>query len=156
MRPEFLRTLQSRSGAIQASWERLLRLESISSPLAHPDALVHLIPTTLIFIFAAVAKAPGRALTLREARAVRWPYCPCARNPYLAYFTAGEQALLEAMVLLQAERPAEERHLAELAELVHVVREVGHAEIENFCGVCVLKSAPGRREAAAAASPLSA
>lgn len=139
MRPEVLHTLRSRSGVIQGCWERLLRLESVSSALAHPDALVHLIPSSLFHVFAEIERYDGGPLSLRSARARPRPPCPCGRNPYLMYFSAGEQALLEAGVLLQAESPSEERRLGELAEIVRAVRAVAHAEIENFCGVCVLK-----------------
>ena len=49
---------------------------------------------------------------------------------------AGEQAFVEAAVLLQAESPPHDRRESDVAEVVRAVRTLARAEIENFCGVC--------------------
>lgn len=141
MRPVVLRAMRSRLASIRVAWECLLRLERVNGPLAHPDALVHLIPTSVHQILAAAAATREEPLSLREAHGLPTPECACGHNPFLAFFVAGEQAMLEALIMLQAGWPPEERSEGDLAELVRATRHVAHSEIEAFCGVCILKHA---------------
>ena len=82
-------------------------------------------------------------LALQRAHARRRPLsapavCPCGRNPLLAYFAAGKQALVEALVLVQAEHagldPAGRD--AAMAELKFCLHKITRREIEAFCAVC--------------------
>jgi len=86
--------------------------------------------------------------------------CACGRNPLLAYFHAGEQALLEEMILAQvslAGIPPHERETA-VNELRDAVRDFGDAEVEAFCGLCRYRDCPPANAAppasAAAAHPV--
>lgn len=139
MHESFLHDLRARRSELNARWEALLRTERVTTPLANPDALVHLIDWTLDQIFASLRSSTARRRSEPKLAAmdVR-PDCPCGRNPLLAFFLAGEQALLETMVLLQAStnklQPTERD--VELAELHHAIREVSRREIESFCSVC--------------------
>ncbi len=135
MRAHLLDKLRARTVAIQTRWETLLHIEPVSGPLGNPDAMARLIPETLREILAAISATP-RQVTLQQAAANRLPACECGHNPYLSYFVAGEQALVEAFVLLQSEMPASERHESDLAELIQVIRHLGHGEIDTFCGIC--------------------
>ena len=138
-------------------WEALLRAEPVSSPLGHPDALVHLINWTLDEIFTAI----GNPLARHRAGGTRFgadepAHCPCGRNPLLAYFTAGEQAMHEALVLAQAaSAPLDplERD-ASFDELNLVLQHISRREIEAFCGVCQFRVRDGRSECGAALSLL--
>jgi hypothetical protein len=153
MSPELLDLLRARSGSIRDRWEALLRIERVNTPLANPDALVHLIPGTMIEIFKAAAKPPRAPLALTEVRADRLPACECGHNPYLAYFLAGEQALVEALVLLQTELPPAQRTESDVAELIRAIRRLGREEIDAFCGICVHRGCAKKcRHAAACAS----
>lgn len=139
MHESFLHDLRARRPEIHARWEALLRTERVNTPLANPDALVHLIDWTLDQIFTGLRQNGGRRRhESRLAGAEARPECPCGRNPLLAFFLAGEQALLETLVLLQASAsrldPAERDE--ELAELYHVIRGISRREIESFCSVC--------------------
>ena len=87
-----LQELQRRRAEVRRSWEILLRVEPVSSPLANPDALMHMFDQSFDEIVAAAAE-PIR-LEANEAFS-----CPCGRNPLVAYFAAGRQAIHEALVL---------------------------------------------------------
>lgn len=134
--PERLRSLQSRDPAIRNRWEALLRIEPVSGPLANPDALAHLIPQTLEQIFVLLAKPPRAPVSVAAAKACV-PRCECDHNPYLAYFLSAEQALVEAIVLLEAELTAGERRQSDVAEVMLAVRRIARLEIDTFCGACV-------------------
>lgn len=150
MAPDVLEKLQARSPAIRERWETLLRGEPVSGPLANPDAMVHLIPETLERVFAALARKSRAPLSIRAARSVV-PDCECGNNPYRAYFIAGEQALCEAAVLLQAEQPASDRRQSDLAEILYTVRRLARADIDAFCGICVHRGVAAHCRHAAAA-----
>lgn len=122
----------------------LLRGERVNTALAHPDTLTFMIGSTIDELLHALER--GHPPRHRAHRAV----CPCGRNPLLAYFQAGEQALLEEMILAQVSHttiPAPEREKA-VDELRTAVRDFGDAEVEAFCGLCryrecALAHAPG-------------
>uniref|UniRef100_UPI0039C9BDA3 hypothetical protein n=1 Tax=Horticoccus sp. 23ND18S-11 TaxID=3391832 RepID=UPI0039C9BDA3 len=122
----------------------MLRAEPVNSPLGHPDALVHLIDWTLDELFLALTNplARHRAGGTRFAHEEK-PACPCGRNPLLAYFVAGEQAMLEALVLAQAATPGLEplERDASFNELNLVIQQIARREIEAFCGICQFRHA---------------
>lgn len=131
MQAAFMRTLQTRRAEICERWETLLRIERVNTPLANPDTLVFLFDQTLAEVFTA-RSAPPQFVRVE---------CPCGRNPLLAYFLAGEQALLEALILAQAETPAldpAERD-AGVVELRNIVRSIARREIEAFSGICLYR-----------------
>jgi len=139
MQESLLTSLCAQRPAIHARWDTLLRTERVTSPLAYPDALVHLIEWALDQIFAALRDpATRRKAEHAGGRAMARPECPCGRSPLLAFFLAGEQALLEALVLEQAAHlpiDAHERDHA-LNELYYVLRTMARREVDAFCSVC--------------------
>lgn len=150
MQELWVHALEARRGDVRVRWEDLLRTERVNTPLANPDALVHLIDSTLAEIFAALLHPSARRKVVHAAdfSAVR-AKCVCGRNPYLTYFVAGEQALLEALVLAQAEGPPLDPEARDSAvqELYGVMRACARREIEAFCSLCQY-----RAEAVAAAT----
>lgn len=138
MEAELLAALRSRREEIRARWAELLRVEPVNTPLAHPDALAHLIDWTLEEIFRGLLHATPRRRHGHGLTGHFRPHCPCGRNPLLAYFAIAEQALQEALILVQAGLA----HLdpigrdSALEELNLVLRHVARREIETFCGVC--------------------
>ena len=137
MQAALLRELHGRRFSMRARWEVLLRAEPVVTPLGLPDTLVHLFDTTLEEIFSVLGAPPGRPND-RYAGYSEQPFCPCGRNPLLAYFTAAEQALREGLILSQAAcAPLDplERD-ASLHELDAVLRRIAKREIEAFCGLC--------------------
>ena len=134
-----IRALSSRRRLIHRRWEDLLRMERAETPLANPEALVHLIDWTLEKIFGRLhgKKAPFSVGLPPRAEALR-AHCSCGRNPFFKHFLAGEQALLEALVLAQKEDPNLDPVLRDsaVAELYLVVNELGRCEVELLCSLC--------------------
>ncbi len=130
MQEAFIRALEERRAPIRARWETFLRIEKVNTPLANPDTLVYLFDQTLNEVFHAL----GERNPVRPA-----PPPPPARdkNPLYAYFLAGEQALLEALILVQAgatgldpkERDADVTHLR------HIMHKIARRDIESLEGV---------------------
>jgi hypothetical protein len=138
MQAELLAALRARRAEIRARWAELLKVEPVNTPLAQPDALAHLIDWTLEEIYRGLLHATPRRRHGNVVPGHFRPDCPCGRNPLLAYFAIAEQALQEALILVQAGLP----HLdplerdAAMEELNLVLRHVARREIETFCGVC--------------------
>jgi len=133
-----VQALACRAPAIRARWADLLRAERASSPLANPEALVHLIDWTLRAVLRRLQARRRRDRPPRP-RIPRAPRCPCGRNPLRAHFAAGEQALQEALVLSQAEGPPQapaERDAA-LQELNRTFRQLAGREMAAFCALCL-------------------
>ena len=141
MQETLIRTLRARRAQIRARWESFLRIERVDTPLGHPDTLVFMFDQTLDQVFEAL-------------RAPAIPPAPVPRSyarsssPLLAYFLAGEQALLEVLVMIQSDLPGldpGERDSA-VTELRNTVRTIATREIELLSGVYVPAPAPsGRR-----------
>lgn len=140
MQEELVCALDARRPEIRGRWRALLRAERATSPLAHPDALVHLVDWTIDEVLGAL-RASRRSTTPSPARskaeALRAD-CACGRNPFLAFFLAGEQAMLEALVLTQAAQPALDPAARDtaVAELWLVLRLVRTREVQAFCSLC--------------------
>ncbi len=139
MQDGLLDGLRVQRSQIRERWAALLHTERANTPLAHPDALVHLLDWTLDEIFRDLAHlASRRRATPQPIGALEHPECPCGRNPLLAYFAAGEQAMREGLVLAQVATPVlspAERD-ASLFEIDLVLHHIARREIEAFCGVC--------------------
>lgn len=131
--------LRRRRADIKREWTILLRAEPVATPLGHPDALAFLVDGTLDEIFSELGKSEPPAAEERPD-----PYdsvrreCACERNPLLAYFLAGERALLEALICAQASRPggAGPAKRTELTELYLVLRRIARREVRAFCSLC--------------------
>ena len=139
MQDELVRALRARRAEIHARWEALLRIEKVNTPLANPDALVFMIDWTLDECFATLRPLHVRRKNGHvDDRGAFKPECPCGRNPLLAYFAAGEQAIEEALILEQASASALDPVQRDEAflELKLTVREIARREIEAFCSVC--------------------
>jgi hypothetical protein len=138
MQASLLHELVSRRFSIRARWEALLRAEPVTTPLGLPDALVHLIDTTLEEIFVALENSGKQSAAHRDDLSSAGPLCPCGRNPYLAYFIAADQAMREALILSQAaSSPLDPvQRDASLDEVNQALKQISRHEVEAFCGVC--------------------
>lgn len=139
MQNDLLQAFAALRPVIRTSWEKLLRMERINSPLANPDTLVHLLDTTLDEIFRDLQAWSPRRHPTRAAD----PQCPCGLNPLLAYFTAGRQALREALILVQAATPELEpaKRDEALVCLDQVFGHISRREIASFCAICQIRPA---------------
>lgn len=129
MKARVIERLETRRPAIKKQWERLLRAEPVSSPLAKPDTLVFMMDDTVAQLVAALRSRSFKSW-LRRSPVLIAPLqarCACGLNPLLAYFATGERALLGVLGELDAES-------------AHLVRLHFHAlaqrEIDALCGVC--------------------
>jgi hypothetical protein len=146
MQDSLVCALRTQRTQIRERWATLLRVEPVGSPLGHPDSLVYLIDWTLDEIFAGVGSPLiGSALAQSFPSGETPAPCACGRNPLLTFFSAGEQAVREGLVLAQvalvALDPVERD--ASLAELNLVLRNIARREIEAFCGVCQFRVREG-------------
>lgn len=139
MQDEVLNVLRQRRGTIRERWAALLRVEPVTTPLANPDTLVYLLDPTLDEIFQRLETAPDVSLEdVSSAELAAQPECECGRNPFIAYFLAGTQAMLEALILAQAEVQALDPvgRDAAVAKFYAVMRALSRREVENLCSVC--------------------
>ncbi len=138
MQESLVNALRFRSPQIRERWATLLHAEPVTTPLANPHALVHLIDWTLNEIFQSLLSHSSRRRFNRRIAATTHGRECCGRNPLLAYFAAGEQAMREALILVQVATPSLDpiERDASLEELNHVLHDVAQHEIEAFCGVC--------------------
>lgn len=123
--------LRERRPQIRARWLELLFVEPVNTPLANPRSLIFLLDETLDAVFAALRRTSSN-------RRLPMPDCPCGRNPYLSYFRAGRQAMLESLVLLQAATPAldpDDRDAA-VTQLNAALARVAYEAIEGFGSLC--------------------
>jgi hypothetical protein len=133
---ELFAQLRARKSAIEHHWRQLLAIEPVSSPLANPEALQYLIPETFDRIMNKADQLTGKPITAEKARA-ELPKCDCGNNPYRAFFIAGEQAVLEAAVMLQAEMNPKVRNVSAATVLLLAVHRIARTEIDTFCAACV-------------------
>lgn len=144
--------MRARRASIHSSWVALLGIEPVATPLAEPQVLVHQFDFTLNRIFEAL-KQPA------EGPCPGAFHCPCGLSPFLAYYRAAEQALLEALVLVHAQQMPESNvaeRAQDVADLKTAVRSIGGEEIALFGSVCRLRKkneSCGRCSLAAAAVP---
>ncbi len=146
--PTVFTALRARCETIDQRWHALLHEQHARQPLARPLGLAFWIPKALQRIFGYLEHAePVDGIgSLQDFG------CSCGTNPYLAFYSAGEQALLEGLTaVLPDGAPAEEEQ--RLRRCVQcALSRLALRDIEQFCRVCVHGSTcahrRGRSEAA--------
>lgn len=152
MHPSFVAELDARRPALKLAWERKLRHEPITSPLANPDTLVLLMNRTLVELREILEKRCADptppASTVRTVRAG----CLCGLNPLLAYFRVAA-SVLPAIMSAGADR-CPELGAAEYAdclqELLAELHTLAQEEIRSFCAMCQTEIARGGKMATGA------
>ena len=139
MQGKIIKALQGRRAQIRARWEALLRIEKVTTPLANPDTLVFGLDHSLDEIFAALRQPPP----LKPETAPTKADDP---SPWRAYFRAGEQALLESLVLLQAEMDSLDPAARDTSfgNLKTVINNLTQREIGAWAGICQQTARPRR------------
>jgi hypothetical protein len=137
--PELITALTARHVRIQQRWRDFLRVEPVASPLGDPKTLVFGIEGYLREIFALLWHPPAD----EEEESAD---CGDGSNPLRGFFVAGEQALLETLVLEQFGRPTLARgdHSRAAAELRRAVRFVAHRELSALAGLCQMAAPTAR------------
>ncbi len=134
MEKSLLRALHDRRVQIRSRWKTLLDIERIHTPLADPATLVFLFDQTLDEILAALAEAT-------DSSAQPKPECHCDCNPMRDYFTALEQALMEALILAQTKQHtlSQAARTAAVDELRTTLRRIAQREIAVYDTLCQQK-----------------
>ncbi len=138
MHDGFLRALQTQRPNLRQRWEALLRAERVSSPMAHPDTLVHLMDWTLDRLLDELNQPHfRRPLENSAARSVGLG-CVCGKNPLLTYFSTAELAIVETLLVDEKDLAnidgVERSH--SLDQLKAALHAVARREIDSFCAVC--------------------
>ena len=147
MHSSFVAELSARRPAIKHAWERKLRIEPITSPLANPDTLVLLMDRTLEELQAAVAAlAQGRSAS--HTRGLR-SGCLCGLNPLLAYFRVGATVLATVASLGAARCPELDAAGFNtcVQETLAEFQGIAQREIRAFCAMCQTELARGGKPA---------
>ena len=139
MYEKIIKALQVRRAQIRARWEALLRIEKVTTPLANPDTLVFALDQSLDETFATL----GQPLPLKPAVGSARSDGP---SPWRAYFRAGEQALLESLVLLQAEMDSLDPATRDTSfgSLKQVINNLTQREIQAWGAICQQTGKPRR------------
>ncbi len=149
MHRSFVAEFAARRPAIKHAWEKKLRLEPVTSPLANPDTLVLLMDRTLDDLEQALAERCS-APVLPPGRAARTG-CLCGLNPLLAYFRVAA-SVIPAVMSQGADRcPAlsAATYAACLQETLAAIQATAHEEIRSFCAMCQTEIVRGTRHAPA-------
>lgn len=140
MEPQLVDGLLARRAETKARWIALLHIEPVTTPLANPGTLAFMIDDSLDAVYATLA---GR----RPLRPFKPSPTADSHNPFIAYFLAGKQALLEALVLVQAQAAGTDRNHREaaVAELTSAIEGIVGSEVDAFGQVCHPAAAPTTR-----------
>jgi len=147
MLPVFADELQERRPAIKDAWERRLRRESVTSPLANPDTLVMMMERTLDELFATLASSHLHGHEHRTRSTRDRTGCLCGLNPLLAYF----RTLASTLCALGATDGKSfgvlsPDSVAQCLEFtLETLREIARRDIAAFCSVCQSEISAGQR-----------
>lgn len=148
MHPSFVAEFAARRAPIKQAWERKLRHEPVTSPLANPDTLVLLMDRTLEDLATALALRckEGAGDNNSANRALR-AGCLCGLNPLLAYFRVAASVLPTVMCTSADRCPALSAadYATCLQELLAELHHYAQAEIRSFCAMCQTEIARGGR-----------
>ena len=134
-----LSSLQAHRPTLSKKWEARLRAAPVTSPLANPDSLVHLMEWTLDQVFRELAAHHPRRKTPRPPR----PPCPCGLNPLIAYFSTAKVSLHEALETCAGGRPIEPTDAEAMEQALEIV---ARRELETFCALCLHNDQRNRHE----------
>lgn len=116
-------------------WEEGLRALPPSSGLAHPDTLVHLMPSTLDRIVLALASATHPREESPPAA------CRCGMNPLVTFFITAETAMIDTLFGAEPAwiRLTANQRESGLDDLRSTLRMIADDDIEAFCSLCQMK-----------------
>lgn len=134
-----LSALQAYRPTLRINWEARLRAAPVTSPLANPDALVHLMVWTLDQVLRELALGATRRKTTLPPR----PPCPCGLNPLIAYFNTAKASLHEALAVCSGGGPI---NPADAEEMEQALEIVARRELATFCSLCLHNEHRNRHE----------
>ena len=146
----FAEEMRERRTTIKDAWERRLRRESVTSPLANPDTLVMMMDSTLEEFFQTVER-DGQSGPVHEHhhRARESTGCLCGLNPLLAYFrTLGATVCaIAASSTGPCSKGGSDEKFQCLGRAMEILREIARRDIAAFCAVCQSEISVGQRAA---------
>lgn len=131
MNPTVFTALRARCETIEHRWLELLEAQNARLPRARPLGLGFWIPKAVQRVFGYLEHAEP----IDGVGSLREHGCGCGTNPYLAFYSAGEQALLESLERVLASCPGdgEEEHRR---RVYCALSRLALRDIEQFCRVC--------------------
>ena len=146
----FAEEMRERRTTIKDAWERRLRRESVTSPLANPDTLVMMMDSTLEEFFDAVERDSRQtAPHERHHRARESTGCLCGLNPLLAYFRTLGATI--CAIAASSKGPCGNGGIDQkfqcLGRAMDILREIARRDIAAFCAVCQSEISVGQRAA---------
>lgn len=107
-------------------------MQPVVSALARPETLMFGVDGVLDEVFARLRRPPPK----RPVR--RWADNFCSRNPLRAFYAAGEQALLEMMVVAQTlqGQTVPRQRTAALEEVRQAIRSISRRDLEGLASLC--------------------
>jgi hypothetical protein len=147
MLPAFAEELRARRPWIKDAWERRLRRESVTSPLANPDTLVMMMERTLDELFDAVEKAAEAGHECKPRATRDKTGCLCGLNPLLAYFRTLAATLCSIGTTDGRPFPCSDPAAAArcIDFTIETLREIARRDIASFCAVCQSELSVGPR-----------
>lgn len=130
MNERCLRALQVRRTNLHAQWEAHLRAAPVTSPLGHPDTLVHMMDRTLDLVFHELTHPSAR----RRQPGLPADFCRCGHNPLVTYFSTAALAFQTTLAQCADEMPVS-RDDAE--EVKRTLTRIARREIMTFCALCL-------------------
>lgn len=130
-----LRALQARRPALLRHWETLLHAAPVTSPLGHPDTLVHLMERTLDNVFHELNHPSAR----KRQPALPDDFCRCGHNPLAAYFAT---ALLAFQITLGQCAETEPVSREDVDDVKRTLHRIARREIMTLCALCRRRSTP--------------
>lgn len=139
MNERSLSALHAHGTTLRTKWETRLRAAPVTSPLANPDTLIHLMVWTLEQVFRELL--PGT--THRKPSLAPRPPCPCGLNPLIAYFETAKSSLHEALEVCSG---GGRINPADALEMEQALETVARREIATFCALCLHNEQRNRHE----------
>jgi len=129
MNERSLRLLLAHRATLHAQWAERLRAAPVTSPLAHPDTLVHLMHRTLDQIFDELQHPTAR----RRQSSLPKGFCGCGQNPLVAYFDTALLAFETTLAQCADETPISRD---DVDDVKRTLSRLARGEIMIFCGIC--------------------
>lgn len=129
MNERSLRLLLAHRATFHSQWEARLRAAPVTTPLGHPDTLVHLMDRTIDQIFHDLQHPSPR----RRQPALPKGFCGCGQNPLIAYFDTAALAIQTTLAQCADETPISRD---DVDDVNRVLARIARNEILTFCGLC--------------------
>lgn len=130
MNERCLRALQARRTTLHLQWEVLLRAAPVTSPLGHPDTLIHMMDRTLDQVFHELNHPSAR----RRQPGLPSDFCRCGHNPLVRYFSTAALAFQTTLAQCADELPVSRD---DADEVKRTLTRIARREIMTFCALCL-------------------